>query len=101
MVLFANSIIVEKGALNVPIFVLVRLRLEFGYCKIISGALYNIATNEMTVDTKNKWQKNVFKYMKDNNLVPNPGLKGSDIDALIEAGNELYKHVMISGTSLH
>jgi len=98
MVLFANSILVERGALNDPKFVLVRLRLGFGFCKKISAALFNIQTNEITVDTTNKWQDNIFKYMKENNLVPNLSLKGPDIDKLILAGNDLYKHTMITGT---
>jgi len=98
MVLFANSILVERGALNDPKFVLVRLRLEFGICRKISAALFNTETKEITVDTANNWQDNIFKYMKDNNLVPNLRLKGPDIDELISAGNALYKQTMTSGT---
>ena len=100
MTLFANSIIVEKEAPNVPKYVMVRVRLGFGYCRTISGALYDINTKEITVDTTNNWQDNIFKFMQDNSLAPNLSLKGPAIDALIAAGNEQYEYIMVTGTYL-
>lgn len=97
MLLHANSILVDPENPSVPIKVLVRLRLEWGLCKNVSGVLYDIDTKDISIDTCGKWIVNIFKVIHDSGLVPNVDLVGADIDGIIATAESKYKDFMRSG----
>jgi hypothetical protein len=83
--------------LSTPVLVLVRIRLDWGTCKNVCGAVYDIKHDEILIDTQNKWIKNIFKYVSDQQLVPNIQLVGEKVQEHLARGQELYLQHMNSG----
>jgi|CryBogDrversion2_2_1035213.scaffolds.fasta_scaffold19592_2 hypothetical protein len=97
IVLFANCVLVRPSSPNLPVYVLVRLRLEWGFCGTVSAALYDIGRDELLIGTKNDWTKNIFKVLSDEQLSPNIDLVGVDIDQLLSKAEDTYLTVMRQG----
>ena len=97
-VIFPNSIYVHPENPSHAIGVMVRVRLNFGSCRIIAGAFYDLETKEITVNLENTWQNNIFLYLSKRNLVPNLSLKGPEVDAMLVEANAEYRHIMSTGT---
>ena len=97
MALFANSILVSVRDPSTPVCVLVRIRQDWGLCKNVCGAVYDIARDEILIDTMNNWIKNIFKFMSDQQLVPNIQLSGENVQKHLARGLELYLYTMNSG----
>jgi len=99
--LAANSIIVEKSNPDKPLYVLVRLKLEFGLCGNVFFVVYNIADDEISISSTGEWQKDPFKWLAEQQLEPNFELKGPEISALIKKAFEMYLYHMLAGSMLY
>jgi len=97
MALFANSILVGVGDPSTPLYVLVRIRQDWGLCKTVCGALYDIVRDEILIDQENNWIKYIFKFVSEQQLMPNIQLAGEKVQEHLARGLKLYLQHMNSG----